>query len=58
MPLASNPETSMFPPYDFSLVDRENECRMTYNVSIRPRWITTEFGGHVCDSFVSFFLII
>ncbi|XP_078176086.1 serine carboxypeptidase S28 family protein [Carex rostrata] len=46
MPFASNPETSMFPPYDFSLADRENECRMTYNVSIRPRWITTEFGGH------------
>lgn len=46
MPMSTSQE-SMFPPSDFDYVAYEDECIQSYNVRPRPRWVTTEFGGHV-----------
>ncbi|CAL1371970.1 unnamed protein product [Linum trigynum] len=46
MPMSSDKETSMFPPYDFLYSDYEQDCWRTFSVLPRPRWVTTEFGGH------------
>eukprot|EP00252_Welwitschia_mirabilis_P023507 TRINITY_DN665_c0_g1_i1.p1 TRINITY_DN665_c0_g1~~TRINITY_DN665_c0_g1_i1.p1 ORF type:complete len:505 (+),score=77.57 TRINITY_DN665_c0_g1_i1:286-1800(+) len=46
MPMSSNPENSMFPPYQFDLGSYEQNCMKQYGVQPRPNWITTEFGGH------------
>ncbi|KAI6695040.1 hypothetical protein NL676_022750 [Syzygium grande] len=45
MPMTSNPDTSMFPEYDFDLSYYKEDCRTQFKVNPRPRWITTEFGG-------------
>lgn len=47
MPMSCSQDGSMFPPYDFNLSSFEEDCRKSFGVSPRPRWITTEFGGHV-----------
>ncbi|KAM7251034.1 hypothetical protein ACFE04_022917 [Oxalis oulophora] len=46
MPMSSNRNTSMFPPYDFNYSSYQEECWKDYQVVPRPRWITTELGGH------------
>lgn len=46
MPMSSSKENSMFPPSDFDYAAYEDECVQSYNVRPRPRWVTTEFGGH------------
>lgn len=45
MPTSSSCE-SMFPRYDFNLSAYEEQCWNDFGVKPRPRWITTEFGGH------------
>ncbi|KAI3423152.1 uncharacterized protein J3R85_011276 [Psidium guajava] len=45
MPMSSNPNTSMFPRYDFNLSSYNEDCRTQYTVDPRPEWMTTEFGG-------------
>lgn len=47
MPMSCSKEKSMFPPSDFDLSAFEDYCKTDYNVKPKPRWITTEFGGHV-----------
>lgn len=46
MPMSSSRENSMFPSYDFDYDEFEDQCVQSYNVKPRPRWVTTEFGGH------------
>ncbi|CAN1777414.1 Lysosomal Pro-X carboxypeptidase [Linum perenne] len=46
MPMSSDKETSMFPPYDFSYSDFRDDCWRRFRVLPRPKWVTTEFGGH------------
>ncbi|XXG64734.1 hypothetical protein AAC387_Pa05g2605 [Persea americana] len=46
MPTSSSRENSMFPTYDFDYASYEEGCLQSYGVRPRPRWITTEFGGH------------
>lgn len=55
MPMSSNRENSMFPPYDFDYAAYEDGCVQSYNVKPRPRWVTTEFGGHVSMMLSSFY---
>lgn len=45
MPMSSNPENSMFPPYDWDLDGFVDSCSETYGVESRPNWITTNYGG-------------
>ncbi|KAJ7571635.1 hypothetical protein O6H91_01G170100 [Diphasiastrum complanatum] len=45
MPMSSNPNNSMIFPYAWDLQAYEHDCFSTYNVSARPHWIVTEFGG-------------
>jgi len=37
----------MFPPYEYNYTSFQEECLNDYGVKPRPKWITTEFGGHV-----------
>lgn len=46
MPMSSSRDTSMFPAYDFNLSAYQEQCWKDFGVRPRPRWITTEFGGH------------
>ncbi|OIV93927.1 hypothetical protein TanjilG_05630 [Lupinus angustifolius] len=46
MPMSSSPDFSMFPPYEFNYSSFEEECLKEFGVKPRPKWITTEFGGH------------
>ncbi|OAY86114.1 lysosomal Pro-X carboxypeptidase-like isoform X1 [Ananas comosus] len=46
MPMSSSEENSMFPAYNFDFAAYGDECVESYGVKPRPRWITTEFGGH------------
>ncbi|KAJ0980365.1 hypothetical protein J5N97_008620 [Dioscorea zingiberensis] len=46
MPMSSSRENSMFPIYDFDYASYEDQCVQSYGVRPRPRWVTTEFGGH------------
>ncbi|KAK7330920.1 hypothetical protein VNO77_25126 [Canavalia gladiata] len=45
MPMSSNKESSMFPPYEYNYSSFQEECFMEFGVKPRPKWITTEFGG-------------
>ncbi|OMP01716.1 Peptidase S28 [Corchorus olitorius] len=55
MPMSSDRDTSMFPAYDFDYSAYQEECRRDYQVTPRPRWITTEFGGHDIEHVLKFF---
>ncbi|XP_058081778.1 uncharacterized protein LOC131229781 isoform X1 [Magnolia sinica] len=46
MPMSSSKENSMFPTYEFDYPSYQEQCLQSYGVKPRPRWITTEFGGH------------
>ncbi|KAJ4832088.1 hypothetical protein Tsubulata_037647 [Turnera subulata] len=46
MPMSGGKDTSMFPTYDFNYSSFQEDCWNTFGVNPRPRWITTEFGGH------------
>ncbi|KDP32128.1 hypothetical protein JCGZ_12589 [Jatropha curcas] len=46
MPMASSKDASMFLTYDFNYTSFKEECLKNFGVEPRPRWITTEFGGH------------
>lgn len=46
MPMSRSQENSMFPAYNFSYAAYQDECIQNYGVRPRPRWVTTEFGGH------------
>lgn len=50
MPMSSNKDSSMFPEFDFDYAAYRDECIQDYGVRPRPRWITTEFGGHVSSA--------
>lgn len=41
----ANNVTDMFPPNDWSLEKLTAYCQKTYNVTPRPRWALTSFGG-------------
>jgi lysosomal Pro-X carboxypeptidase len=47
MPMSCSKESSMFPPYEYNYSSFEEECFKNFGVKPRPKWITTEFGGHV-----------
>lgn len=49
MPMSGSRD-SMFPPYEFDYAEYEDECVQSFNVKPRPRWVTTEFGGHDISS--------
>uniref|UniRef100_A0A1D1XIT9 Lysosomal Pro-X carboxypeptidase n=1 Tax=Anthurium amnicola TaxID=1678845 RepID=A0A1D1XIT9_9ARAE len=46
MPMSSSRDNSMFPQYDFDYLSYHDQCNLVYGVTPRPRWVTTEFGGH------------
>ncbi|KAJ1377057.1 Peptidase S28, partial [Sesbania bispinosa] len=46
MPMSSSQESSMFPPHEYNYSSFEEECIKDFGVKPRPKWITTEFGGH------------
>eukprot|EP00898_Chlorokybus_atmophyticus_P007647 jgi/Chlat1/7884/Chrsp66S07307 len=45
MPMSSNPNNSMFEPYGWDLELYSRECERQWNVTPRPYWIPTQFGG-------------
>jgi hypothetical protein len=47
MPMTSSEDLSMFPRYEFDYAFYADDCVKNFGVRPRPRWITTEFGGHV-----------
>lgn len=47
MPMSSSKDVSMFPTFDYNYSSFQEECWKDFSVKPRPRWITTEFGGHV-----------
>lgn len=47
MPMSSSQENSMFTTYDFNYSSYKEDCWDTFGVNPRPRWVTTELGGHV-----------
>ncbi|KAF5198137.1 Lysosomal pro-x carboxypeptidase [Thalictrum thalictroides] len=46
MPMSSSRNNSMFPTYDFDYASYQEQCVKEFGIMPRPRWITTEFGGH------------
>uniref|UniRef100_A0A1J3EWV7 Lysosomal Pro-X carboxypeptidase n=1 Tax=Noccaea caerulescens TaxID=107243 RepID=A0A1J3EWV7_NOCCA len=46
MPMSSSQENSMFPADDFNYSSYKKDCWNTFRVNPRPRWVTTELGGH------------
>jgi hypothetical protein len=46
MPMSYSENRSMYPPYKFDYASYAENCIKSYGVRPRPRWITTEFGGH------------
>ncbi|KAK9228475.1 hypothetical protein WN944_021426 [Citrus x changshan-huyou] len=55
MPMSSSRDKSMFPAYDYNYSSFKEECWNDFNVIPRPRWITTEFGGHDIKSVLKLF---
>ncbi|KAH9304736.1 hypothetical protein KI387_009140, partial [Taxus chinensis] len=55
MPMSSNPESSMFPPFTFDLESYRKNCMESYGVEPRPNWITTQFGGHNISTILKHF---
>lgn len=53
MPMSSSRKDSMFPAYEFDYASYKKECLEDFGVKPRPRWITTEFGGHVSSNVYS-----
>jgi hypothetical protein len=47
MPMSYSEDRSMYPPYKFDYASYADNCIKSYGVRPRPRWITTNFGGHV-----------
>jgi hypothetical protein len=48
MPMSHSEDRSMFPPYNlFDYASYAEDCIKSFGVKPRPRWISTEFGGHV-----------
>lgn len=45
--MSSNPNNSMFPPYNWDLGAFEQGCMESFHVKPRSTWITTEYGGKV-----------
>ncbi|CAM0882892.1 unnamed protein product [Alopecurus aequalis] len=50
MPMSYSEELSMFPPDEFDYALYADYCVKSFGVRPRPRWITTEFGGHNISS--------
>uniref|UniRef100_A0ACD5VJY2 Uncharacterized protein n=1 Tax=Avena sativa TaxID=4498 RepID=A0ACD5VJY2_AVESA len=50
MPMTSSEDVSMFPRYEFDYALYADDCVKSFGVRPRPRWITTEFGGHNISS--------
>nr|ACF82763.1 unknown [Zea mays] len=46
MPMSYSEQRSMYPPYKFDYASYAEDCIKSYGVRPRPKWITTEFGGH------------
>uniref|UniRef100_M4E6L4 Lysosomal Pro-X carboxypeptidase n=1 Tax=Brassica campestris TaxID=3711 RepID=M4E6L4_BRACM len=46
MPMSSSQKNSMFTAYDFNYSSYKEDCWNTFRVNPRPRWVTTELGGH------------
>lgn len=46
MPMSYSEDRSMYPPYKFDYASYAENCIKSYGVRPRPRWITTNFGGH------------
>ncbi|KAL5187550.1 Lysosomal Pro-X carboxypeptidase [Glycine soja] len=46
MPMSSSQKSSMFLPYEYNYTSIQEECLKKFGVKPRPKWITTEFGGH------------
>lgn len=55
MPMSSSQETSMFPAFEFNYSSYQEGCWESFQVIPRPRWITTEFGGHDIETTLKMF---
>ncbi|TKY61954.1 Lysosomal Pro-X carboxypeptidase [Spatholobus suberectus] len=49
MPTSGSNKESIFPEMEWSYEGRATFCDSFYNVTPRPYWITTEFGGHAIE---------
>ncbi|GJN17538.1 hypothetical protein PR202_gb04615 [Eleusine coracana subsp. coracana] len=49
MPMSYSEDRSMFPPYKFDYASYAEGCIKSFGVKPRPRWISTEFGGHCSE---------
>ncbi|KAL5755163.1 hypothetical protein ACOSP7_023383 [Xanthoceras sorbifolium] len=55
MPMSSDQDASMFPTNNYNYSAFQEECWQDFKVIPRPRWITTQFGGHDIKSVLKFF---
>lgn len=46
MPMSSSANNSMFRTYDYNYTSFEEWCWDSFKARPRPKWITTQFGGH------------
>lgn len=49
MPIGIRNNDTMFPPSPFNLTGFIKECKDYFGVKPRPHWITTYYGGQVCN---------
>ena len=47
MQMASSKNESILPRYNFNYHSFQEECWKDFSAVPRPRWTTTEFGGHL-----------
>ena len=55
MPMSIYRYTSMYPAYDWGYSAYQERCKRDFQVTPRPRWITTEFDGHDIKHVLEFF---
>ncbi|RVW54370.1 Lysosomal Pro-X carboxypeptidase [Vitis vinifera] len=55
MPIGHGANDTMFQAWPFDLNNHTKTCQDLFGVTPRPRWITTEFGGHDIKSVVGNF---
>ncbi|KAK8652889.1 hypothetical protein V6N13_126912 [Hibiscus sabdariffa] len=58
MSIGSDRNTSMFPAYDWDYSAFREGRKRDFRVTPRPRWITTEFGGHVREQYITLCLLL
>jgi len=59
MPMGSGGnDDSLFQKMPYNPTEYIESCQAKFNVTRRPHWITTEFGGHVSFQYSSFSIYV